>query len=154
MKNNIQILRSSAQANRIKRKVIKFKCVIKRTYTLITAKILGYVKTPSINKKFMESVPVAILVNDVFTNKTIVFNSFIPYNLPPSLKTLQNTIKYFVIVKVFDGKNELVCIKGKFKLYSNSYTYTFRNPYVLNQNCCRLGLESYENMILRKMRNV
>lgn len=153
MKNKIEIVKSSARTNRIKRTMIKFKCTNERKYTLITAQIMGYVATPYVEKCFMQSIPVPLLVNEMFVSKTIYFNAFLPSNLPPSVKTLQSSIRYFVVVKVFDGKDELTSIKGRFKLVSDTSIYNFREIYMLNQSCCRIGSKTYESPVVASIRS-
>ncbi|ELQ74006.1 hypothetical protein THOM_3099 [Trachipleistophora hominis] len=153
MKNKIEIVKSTARVNRIKRTMIRFKCINERKYTLITAQIMGYVTTPYAQKCFMQSVPVPLLVNEVFVSRTVHFNAFLPSNLPPSIGALQSSVKYFIVVKVFDGKDELACIKGKFRLLSDTSTYDFREIYMLNQNCCRVGSRTYEEHVLTLIRN-
>ncbi|KRH94385.1 hypothetical protein M153_2790008393 [Pseudoloma neurophilia] len=152
MKNKIQIIKSHAQTNRIKETLIKFECINKRKYTIITAQIFGIITTPYIEKRFMESIPVPLLVNEQFETQQISFNCYIPADLPGSFITIHGKIEYFVVVKVFEGVNELADIRCKFRLFSQKNSYNFAEMYILDQMSSRIGTETYEEEFLGKMK--
>lgn len=111
------------------------------------------ITTPYVQKVFMESIAVPLLVNELFESKEMTFDAFLPGDMPGSLSTAHSEIRYFVVVRVFEGTEQKTEIRSKFDFISPVSKYSFAKLYVLSQECTRIGIDSYEEVFLLEMRN-
>lgn len=131
------------------------------TYTsanvrLITHNITGMVTYTDTITQFLTSVPIVLKINESISGEDLV-EHYLPKNIPPSYRSSNFTISYFVNLKLIIDEKEYIVRKEFTVLNRYQECFDISQMIVLEQDMCRVKctkpIKEYYSMVKEFTRN-